>query len=149
MRLPTEIIVHIPSLTNLGYYHDRRSILIACHRINEILREGTEIWWKVTYDCTSRSLWAAHIAITRSKGTPQVLAADLSSWASRGQSASAKSFLGRWRDERLFQGNRLHTLELTGILSAFPVSPGSSKTHSLVSNASRDMLYLDSMATTR
>jgi hypothetical protein len=95
LRLPTEIIVYILSLTNLGYYHDWRSILIACHRINEIMREATEIWWKVTYDCTPRSLWAAYIAIARSKGTPRVLVADLSSWASKGQSASAKSFPGR------------------------------------------------------
>jgi hypothetical protein len=118
LRLPAETIIRILSFTNLGRHHHWQSIFSTCHRINEIMREATDVWWKVTYNCTLCSLRAADLALMRSKGTPQMLVADLGSWSSW-RYPDAASFLGHWKDERVFQGSKLHTLEFYGIPSAF------------------------------
>ena len=73
------------------------------------MRTATELWWKV--DC-ARSM-VAHMAFMRSGGNPQVIIVNLHPWDDR-QNKKARMTLDYWRDDLVFHGHRLHTLELCG-----------------------------------
>ena len=120
LRLPTETILRILSffMAELDSYYIYFPIwgpvCSTCHRIREIMCGATELWWKV--DCIrSRS---AHVAYMRSGRNPRVIVSNFVS-ASERQVANSENILDHWRDERKFRGNRLHTLEFTGIPSIF------------------------------
>jgi len=118
LRLPTETIILILSLTNGGHYHDWQSIFSTCHRIHIIMRKATEVWWEVNYDCTTASLRAAHVSFMRSKGNPRMLVADLDPWDFL-LSTDVESFHDYWMVNRVFQSSELHTLEFSGNSTTF------------------------------
>jgi len=119
LQLPTETILRILSfiMVNLDsyFYTDGwRSIYRTCHRIHEIMRSATELWWRV--DCVRTR--TAHFILMRSKGNPRVLVSDLRS-VSDGRIAATEKILDHWRDKQGFRGHRLHTLEFFGSPSSF------------------------------
>lgn len=116
LRIPVEIIIRILSVVNRGNYRDWRYIFSTCHLIYKIMRRATEVWWKVNYSCTPRSVRAAHLTFQRSKGNPRELVVNLDPGD---YTSDARSFLVYWKDERTFQGSRLHTLEFSGTSSLF------------------------------
>ena len=117
LRLPTEAIIRILSYIMGALEKPRvwQAIFSTCHRVYRIMRTATELWWKV--DCTRGT--AAYIAFLRAKGNPRVIIADLQPWGSR-RNKSIREALDYWRDERLFHGHRLDTLELCGNPSDVP-----------------------------
>ena len=121
LRLPTETILRILSffMAELDSYYIYSPIwgpiCSTCHRIREIMCGATELWWKV--DCTRGG--AADIAFMRSRGNPRVMVSKFGLGSCDWQVAKSEMVLDNWRDERRFRGNRLHTLEFTGIPSIF------------------------------
>ena len=117
LRLPTETIIRILSFV-MGNWGDRfypwRSIYFTCHRICEIMRGATELWWKA--DLTRARI--AHFTLIRSKGAPQVFTFDFRMMTHE-QMVETEMMLNHWRDEQLFGGSRLHTLEFIGPPSRF------------------------------
>jgi len=109
LRLPTEVIVHILSfiMQNMGRSRVWGSIFGSCHRIHRIMSTATQLWWKA--DCK----WprAACVAFVRSGGNPQAIMAQLNS------DPAPRVVLEYWKEQRLFHGNQLHTLELYRIPS--------------------------------
>ena len=120
LRLPTETIVHILTFVNGGCYPDWQSIFRTCHQIHRIMRKSAEVWQVVNYDCTARSLTAAHISFRRSKGTPRALVANFDQWSLyRWGAVAINKFHERWRAGQVFRGSELHTLEFAGNPATF------------------------------
>ena len=111
LRLPTEAIIHILSyiMEAVERSHVWQPIFSTCHHIHRIMRTATELWWNV--DC--RWTRVAHIVFTRSGGNPRVITANLRPWDDE-QNEKIRMVLDYWRDEQLFYGHRLRTLELCG-----------------------------------
>ena len=119
LQLPTETIVRILSFIMAGSatyisVHTWGSIDSTCHRIYKIMRNATELWWKV--DCARAKV--AHLTFVRSKGNPQVIVSDLGSLDDQ-RLVKTERILNSWRVEGRFKGHRLHTLEFSGSQSTF------------------------------
>ena len=116
LQLPTETIVRILSfvMTVLDFhlYTDAwKPIYGTCHRIHEIMRGATELWWWVDY----AQPWMAHFLLVRSKGNPQVITSDLRFME---MPYTTVRILDHWREQG-FRGHSLHTFEFLGPRSSF------------------------------
>ena len=118
LRLPTETILRVLSFVmddwDSRFSYPWKSVYFTCHRIRKIMHGATELWWKADF----RRARIAHITLMRSKGNPQVLTFDRLIMTDE-QLAEAEKVLNHWRDEQVFGGSRLHTLEFLGSLSHF------------------------------
>ena len=110
LRLPRETIVHILSyiMEHVEQSAVWQPIFSTCHHIHSIMRTAPELWWKINF----RSAREAHIAFLRSKGSPQVVIAELAPW-----NLDARIVLDCWKDKRMLHGQRLYRLELCGYAS--------------------------------
>ena len=119
LQLPTETIIRVLSfvMVNLDSYfpvYAWKSIYGTCHRIHQIMRSATELWWWVNWE----RLRAAHFVLVRSKGSPRVIISDLRLVFDETLVAIEK-VLDHWREKREFRGHRLHNLEFLGTPSSF------------------------------
>jgi len=109
LRLPTETVVRILSfvMEDMGPSRVWRSIFGSCYHIYCIMSTAAGLWWKVDFEWPR----AASVAFARSRGSPQAIVAHLES------DPAPRVVMEHWREQHIFHGHRLHTLELYGIPS--------------------------------
>ena len=121
LQLPTETITHILSFVigDVAPHSAWLPIFITCYCIHKIMCNATDLWWKVDLSHGPTFGKEARVALTRSGGSPCAMIAQLTPWDAW-ETMHREGVLTRWKNQRVRQGRRLHTLEFYGPPSSIP-----------------------------